>query len=170
MQACQPAAGLALCRLPFSPWANQTELWEGHPRLWCLCQRGNSAWQLLAFRQQPVFMEIILPNSRCSRLLLITAWMETKMTGFFCLFVCFSCENSQKWCEPVESCSQLWSSSFLGQNTFISYFKICRRNSTTFTVTVFATFFWVFLKRYHFFFDPFLTFFPPNDNYFLIII
>lgn len=61
MQTCQAAAGLTLRRLPFSPWANQTELWEGHPRLWCLCRRGNSAWQLLAFRQQPVFMEIILP-------------------------------------------------------------------------------------------------------------
>lgn len=80
MQTCQAAAGLTLRKLPFSPWANQTELWEGHPRLWCLCRRGNSAWQLLAFRQQPVFMEIIPPYSRCSRLLLITARMKTKLS------------------------------------------------------------------------------------------
>lgn len=86
MQTCQPAAGLTLHRLPFSPWANQTKLWEGHPRLWCLCRRSNSAWQLLAFRQQPVFMEIILPYSGCNRLLLITGWMKTKLSflrGFF---------------------------------------------------------------------------------------
>lgn len=99
MQTCQAAAGLTLHRLPFSPWANQTELWEGHPRLWCLCRRGNSAWQLLAFRQQPVFMEIIPPYSRCSRLLLITARMKTKLS-FFCFlsfffFFLFSCFRSQ---------------------------------------------------------------------------
>lgn len=88
MQTCQPAAGLTLRRLPFSPWANQTELWEGHPRLWCLCRRGNSAWQLLAFRQQPVFMEIIPPYSRRSRLLLITARMKTKLS-FFCFLSFF---------------------------------------------------------------------------------
>lgn len=89
MQTCQPAAGLTLHRLPFSPWANQTELWEGHPRLWCLCRRGNSAWQLLAFRQQPVFMEIIPPYSCCSRLLLITAGMKTKLSfsAFFFSFL-----------------------------------------------------------------------------------
>lgn len=91
MQTCQAAAGLTLRRLPFSPWANQTELWEGHPRLWCLCRRGNSAWQLLAFRQQPVFMEIIPPYSRCSRLLLITARMKTKLSysAFFFFFSFF---------------------------------------------------------------------------------
>lgn len=92
MQTCQAAAGLTLRRLPFSPWANQTELWEGHPRLWCLCRRGNSAWQLLAFRQQPVFMEIIPPHSGCSRLRLIKAWMKTKLSfsAFsFCFFFLF---------------------------------------------------------------------------------
>lgn len=86
MQTCQAAARLTLHRLPFSPWANQTELWEGRPRLWCLCRRGNSAWQLLAFRQQPVFMEIIPPYSRCSRLLLITAQMKTKLSFLFFIF------------------------------------------------------------------------------------
>lgn len=86
MQTCQPAARLTLHRLPFSPWANQTELWEGRPRLWCLCRRGNSAWQLLAFRQQPVFMEIIPPYSRCSGLLLITARTKTKLSFFYFFF------------------------------------------------------------------------------------
>lgn len=76
-------------RLPFSPWANQTELWEGHPRLWCLCRRGNSSWQLLAFRQQPVFMEIILPPySGRTRLPLIAAWMKKQKTKPCFAFSC----------------------------------------------------------------------------------
>lgn len=130
MQACQPAAGLALHRLPFSPWANQTELWEGHPRLWCLCQRGNSAWQLLAFRQQPVFMEIILSNSHCSRLLLIKAGMKTKLSIFF--FLSFS--------PPVKTA---WNYVNTHQNVHlaleVSHSRARKNSQLTFTVFRFVT-------------------------------